>query len=149
MWLAKQQKRPPEEAPGCVGQVTLAGDTPAVELDSERRSLTVFAPGGYRWRPMPGQKVLVLKADGQPCIAGVPSESGLLPGEVALNSAGGAAIKLDNQGNAAISGPTAVSGSLSVSGPLTVSGSITVGGTELTALIHAIAANVAASMIGG
>lgn len=143
MWLAKQQKKPPEDAPGCLGQVTLAGDAPAVELDSERRSLAVFAPGGYRWRPAPGQKVLVLKADGLPCIAGAPSEGGLLPGEVALNSAAGAEVKLDNQGKVSVSGP------LALSGPLTVSGSITVGGSELTALIRSIAADVAASMIGG
>lgn len=63
MWLAKQQKRETEEVLPAVGAVTIGGDAPAVELDSERRDLAVYAPGGYRWRPTPGQKVLVLKAD--------------------------------------------------------------------------------------
>lgn len=155
MWLAKQQKRPSAESAGSVGQVTLAGDAPAVELDSERRGLAVYAPGGYRWRPAPGQKVLVLKADGQPCVAGTPSEGGLQPGEVALNSAGGASVKLDNQGNVAVTGTLALTGALTATGALTLSGPaalagpVTVGGTELTALIRSIAAQVAASMMGG
>lgn len=131
MWLAKQQKRETEEVLSTVGAVTIGGDAPAVELDSERRDLAVYAPGGYRWRPKPGQKVLVLKADGEPCVAGTPSEGGLEPGEVALDSAGGAGVKLDNRGNVAITGR------------------LTVGGTELTRLIRSIAAEVVSDIMGG
>lgn len=120
MWLAKQQKRESEDIFSAVGEVTISGDTPAVELDSERRGLAVYAPGGYRWRPTQGQKVLVLKADGKPCVAGAPSEGGLEPGEVQLDSAGGATLKLDNQGN------------------INVAGSLVVDGTELTQLIRSI-----------
>lgn len=120
MWLAKQQKREIENVLSAVGAVTIGGDMPAVELDSERRDLVVYAPGGYRWRPAPGQKVLVLKADGQPCIAGTPAEGGLSPGEVELCSAGGARLKLDNSGN------------------ISVTGNLVVGGTGLTQLIRAV-----------
>lgn len=120
MWLAKQQKRETEEALSAVGKVTISGEAPAVELDSERRDLAVYGPGGYRWRPTEGQKVLVLKADGEPCVAGAPSEGGLEPGEVQLDSAGGAGLKLDNSGH------------------VSVTGSLFVGGTELTELIRSV-----------
>lgn len=132
MWLARQQKRAAAQVQGSVGRVTLGGEAPAVELDSERRGLEVYAPGGYRWRPTPGQKVLVLKADGAPCIAGTPAAGGLEPGEVELASAGGAKVRLDNQGGVTLSG-SASAGSLSV-------GALTVGGVELTALVRSIAA---------
>lgn len=149
MWLAKQQKRPAEEAPGEVGVVTLGGDTPAVELDSERRNLAVYAPGGYRWRPAPGQKVLVLKAGGEPCIAGTPSQGGLEPGEVELKSAAGSGLKLDGQGGATLNSSAGAVIKLDSQGNVAVTGRLSVGGTELTALVRSIAAQVAASMIGG
>ena len=131
MWLAKQQKRETEEVLPAVGAVTIGGDAPAVELDSERRDLVVYAPGGYRWRPARGQKVLVLKADGETCVAGAPSRAGLEPGEVALDSAGGAGLKLDNGGN------------------VSVTGNLVVGGTELTQLIRNIAVEAVSDMLGG
>lgn len=133
MWLAKQQKREAAPVQGSVGRVTLGGEAPAVELDSERRGLEVYAPGGYRWRPAPGQKVLVLKADGAPCIAGTPAAGGLEPGEVELESAGGAKVRLDNQGGVTLSGNAAAAS-------LSVAGTLTVGGVELTALVRSIAA---------
>lgn len=128
MWLAKQQKHETEDPPTAVGTVTIGGDTPAVELDSERRDLAVYAPGGYRWRPAPGQKVLVLKADGRPCVAGMPSQGGLEPGEVELDSAGGAKLKLDNSGN------------------VSVTGTLVVEGTELTQLIRSIVFEILAEL---
>lgn len=137
MWLAKQQKREVTGPEGSVGEVTIAGEAPSVELDSERRELTVFAPGGYRWRPTEGQKVLVLKADGEYRVAGAESGGGLEPGEVALDSAGGAFIRLDNQGGVALG-----------SG-VTVSGPLYVDGEELTQLIQRIAGETAAALLGG
>lgn len=116
MWLAKQQKRGETQETGGVGKVTLAGETPAVELESERRGLSVYAPGGYRWRPALGQKVLVLKADGDPCVVGAPSAGGLEPGEVALDSSGGAGVRLDNQGRVTLGRDAAVTGTLYVGG---------------------------------
>lgn len=134
MWLAEQQKREAAQQAGSVGEVTLSGEALAVELDSERRGLTVYAPGGYRWRPAVGQKVLVLKADGEPCVVGAPSAGGLEPGEVALESGGGASLRLSNGGTVTLGKNAAVTGSLYV------------GGVELGALIRTIAAQVVAEM---
>lgn len=137
MWLAEQQKREAAQQAGAVGEVTLSGETPAVELESERRGLRVYAPGGYRWRPTVGQKVLVLKADGEPCVVGAPSAGGLEPGEVALESGGGASLLLSNQGTVTLGQNVAVMGTLCV------------GGVELNTLIRTIAAQVAAQMLRG
>lgn len=135
MWLAQQQKREAPQEAGSVGQVTLPGELTAVELDTERRGLSVYAPGGYRWRPALGQKVLVLKADGEPCVVGVPAPGGLEPGEVKLESVGGAGLLLTNQGTVVL-GPRAE-----------VSGALYVGGVELSQLIQTIAAQAAAQAI--
>lgn len=135
MWMAKQHKREAEDWCPAVGRVTLSGAKPAVELDSERRELAVYAPGGYRWRPAVGEQVLVLKTEDGPCVTGMPVAGELLPGEVEMTSKGGAAIKLDSMGRVALTGDTSLSGSL------------TVDGTELTQLIRSIARDVAAAMI--
>lgn len=137
MWLAEQQKREAVQQAGTVGEVTLSGEAPAVELDSERRGLSVYAPGGYRWRPAVGQKVLVLKADGEPCVVGAPAAGGLEPGEVALESGGGASLLLSNQGTVTLGGNAAVTGTFHV------------GGVELNELIRTIAAQVVAEMQEG
>lgn len=137
MWLARQQKRENVQAAGSVGEVTIGGDAPAVELDSERRGLAVYAPGGYRWRPAPGQKVLVLKADGEPCVVGAESQGGLAPGEVLLESAGGASVRLDGAGTVTLGANAAVTGQLYV------------GGIELTELVKAEAEKAVAKAMGG
>ncbi len=89
------------EAQAEAGTVTLGGDPAAVLLGGERRLLPVYAPGGYCWRPAPGDRVLVLKAGAEreePCIVGtVQPETGLAPGEVRL-SGGSAAVKLGRDG---------------------------------------------------
>jgi len=89
------------EAQAEAGTVTLGGDPAAVLLGGERRLLPVYAPGGYCWRPAPGDRVLVLKAGAEreePCIVGtVQPETGLTPGEVQL-SGGAAAVKLGQDG---------------------------------------------------
>ena len=72
MWLSGQGKRPAPQGEGQTGTVTISGDDLAVQLDSERRNLEVYAPGGYRWTPKVGQRVLVLKNRGEdPCVIGV------------------------------------------------------------------------------
>lgn len=50
-----------QESAAEVGVVTLGGDPAGVSLGGERRWLSVYGPGGYAWRPMAGDKVLVLK----------------------------------------------------------------------------------------
>ena len=72
MWLSGQQKRPALSGEAATGTVTIAGDGLAVQLESERRNLELYAPGGYHWTPRVGQRVLVLKNQGEdPCVIGV------------------------------------------------------------------------------
>lgn len=72
MWLSGQQKRPNQFGEGATGTVTISGDGLAVQLESERRNLELYTPGGYQWTPKVGQRVLVLKNQGEnPCVVGV------------------------------------------------------------------------------
>ena len=108
MWISRQgMSRDGRQEAARVGVVSLPGDPAAVLLDGERRQVPVFAPGGYQWQPMRGERVLVVKAgpDGeQPCAAGVR-------GEVVLYSGGGAAsIRIRNDGVISMSGTVFVNG---------------------------------------
>lgn len=72
MWLSEQQKRPVSRGEGQTGVVTMAGEDLAVRLDSEVRAPEIYGPAGYHWRPGVGDRVLVIKGEGQrPCVAGV------------------------------------------------------------------------------
>ena len=66
-------------------------------LESERRGLELYAPAGYRWTPKVGQRVLVIRGQGEiPCVVGarsdsdVPDQVGIEAGTLALagNSVG-------------------------------------------------------------
>lgn len=118
MWLGKQQRREHLSGEGRVGRVTIGGAHPAVELACERRSLEVYAPGGYRWTPRPGQKVLVIEGQGErPCVVGlrqgeqlpeevtVESENG---GQLCLTAAGGSLSgeNVELKGNVLVNGET-------------------------------------------
>lgn len=117
MWLSKQQKKSPASQAGDVGEVTLTGHTLGVELDSERRGMAVYAPGGYCWKPALGQRVLVLKAGEEPCVLAVPVEAGeLAPGEVALSGPAGARVKLNADGSVTLGPRVQVEGSLYLDG---------------------------------
>lgn len=71
MWLSGQQKRPVDPGEGQTGIVTMSGGEMAVLLDSERRGLQIYGPGGYTWTPRVGQRVLVIQGQGEiPCVAG-------------------------------------------------------------------------------
>ena len=95
MWLSRQQKRPHQAGEGQVGRVTIGGDHVAVLLDSERRGLEVYGPGGYRWKPGAGQRALVIQGRGEiPCIAGVRTDQAA-PEQVTVESAGGGKLALD------------------------------------------------------
>ena len=66
MWISEQNRRLRAEEPAAqLGRVTLGGDPAAVDLGGERRQLAVYAPGGYAWRPAPGDRVLVLTEEGK------------------------------------------------------------------------------------
>lgn len=112
MWLSSRARaRHGPEDVAEVGRVTLEGDPAGVYLSSERRSLPLFGPGGYFWRPTKDQEVLVLKTgrDGEsPCIVGARcGDPGVVlsPGEALItNGAQTAAVWLRDDGSVEISG---------------------------------------------
>lgn len=114
MWLSSQRRTGEESRTADMGRVTLGGDPAGVYLDGERRDLPVFGPGGYCWRPAPGQQVLVLK--GGPagklcCVAGAEQEeTDLAPGEVAVTAPGGAAVRLGADGSVDLIGTVKING---------------------------------------
>ena len=117
MWLSRQGRgNGNAEAGAELGTVTLAGDRPSVYLSGERRDLPLMGPGGYLWRPAPGQRVLVIKAGDQGeelCIAGVETETaaGLDPGEILLLGPGGnTAVRLGADGRVSITGRVSING---------------------------------------
>lgn len=72
MWLGEQHKRPVPSGEGQTGVVVMAGDQLAVRLDSELRDPFICAPAGYRWTPSVGDRVLVIRGEGErPCVVGV------------------------------------------------------------------------------
>lgn len=86
MWLSGQQKRPAEQGEGQVGVITMSGGETAALLDCERRGLQVYAPGGYRWTPKVGQRVLVIQGRGEiPCVVGA-RQDGDVPNAVAVEA---------------------------------------------------------------
>ena len=88
MWSwERERRRQAAEEEAQLGVVTLSGTVTAANLGGERRGLTLCAPGGLRWRPREGARVLVLKTEAgeEPCVLGTVEESdGLRPGELRL-----------------------------------------------------------------
>lgn len=98
MWLGKQQRRQTQAGESQVGKVTIGGEQAAVQLDSERRGLEVYAPGGYHWKPRPGQKVLVIEGRGEiPCVVGL-RQGEQLPEQVKIEAESGSSAILDASG---------------------------------------------------
>lgn len=115
MWTSDRgRKRPAQEPSADIGQVTLADEQLGVYLEGERRWVRLYAPGGYSWRPAPGEQVLVLKAGGEgeiPCIVGTRQQETLKPGEVAITSGDGrAGIRLRQKGELELDGSVYVQG---------------------------------------
>lgn len=115
MWLAQQQRRKRRDGGAQMGTVTLDGDPAGVYLDGERRNLPIFGPGGYIWRPMRGDQVLVLKtgAEGEaPCVAGARcfGSDELEAGEVMIYGGGGCSIRLRMDGTIFMTGQLLVDG---------------------------------------
>lgn len=113
MFLAKREGEARRGAAALTGPVTLPGDPAGAWIEGERRTLAVYAPGGYHWAPGLGDEVLVLKTGERgemPCALGVPAKSGALqPGEV-LITAGEAAIRLKPDGRVDVTGTLTVNG---------------------------------------
>lgn len=115
MWLARQVSLADREFTADItsGRVSIAGGTPAVELIGEQRELELASPGGYFWKPQAEQQALVLRMDdGGRLAAGILSEApaDLAPGEICLSSAGGAEIRLRNDGSVQITGTLYING---------------------------------------
>lgn len=114
MWLGKPETRQEGKQTAQVGWVTLGGDPAGVYLDGERRSLPVYSPGGYCWRPTSDQQVLVVKAgaDGEePCLIGATQEvSNLGEGEIVIRSAKGAEIWFKSDGSLDLVGNVLING---------------------------------------
>ena len=116
MWLSRQQKRETEERAVATGPVTISGERVSVELDSERRDLIIYGPGGYRWRPKTGEQVLVVRTDEGLCVVGTPCTCGLDAGEAGLAAPGGAEVTVKRDGHVLLSGAVEVNGELRVQG---------------------------------
>ena len=136
MWLSRQQKRESEERVTASGPVTISGERVSVELESERRGLTVYGPGGYRWRPAAGEQVLVIRTEDGLCVVGTPCGTGVETGEAGLVAQGGAAVTVKRDGRVLLSGAVEVDGALRVQQE------------PLEDLIRRIAAEVAGAMPG-
>lgn len=136
MWLSRQQKQEKEEQAAASGLVTISGEKVAVEVDSERRGLSVYAPGGYHWRPAAGEQVLVVRTEDGLCVVGTPCVSDLDEGEVGLAGPDGAEVSLKRDGRVILTGDVKVDGSLRL------------GNETLEELVRRIAAEVAGSMLG-
>lgn len=109
MWLSGQQKRPADNGEGQTGTVTMNGSELAVMLESERRGLEIYTPAGYRWTPKVGQRVLVIKGQGEiPCVIGVKKDDDV-PDQVGivakvLNVSGDSGVRITTRGSATVRG---------------------------------------------
>lgn len=127
MWLGRQQKRPHWAGEGQVGKVTIGGERAAVLLDSERRGLEVYSPGGYRWTPRADQKVLVIQGQGEiPCVVGL-RQGETPPERVTIEADGGGELEL-------------------AEGRIDLNGAVYVNGEPLEELIARIVMMILASM---
>lgn len=85
MWLSKQHKQPARSGQGLTGPVVVAGDSLTVRVDSEVSAPELYGPAGYRWTPGAGDRVLVIKGEGErPCVVGV--KQGGSPDSVTLEA---------------------------------------------------------------
>jgi hypothetical protein len=120
MWLSERNKNTDTDNGTQICTATIGGESVGVYAGGERRGLTVCAPGGYRWRPKAGDKLLVIKcAHGEEIVAGVPisgSTGSMKNGEVCIESEGGATLYLKNDGSIVIKGDVNVEGALKVNG---------------------------------
>lgn len=134
MWLSRQQKRLHQAGEGQVGRVTIGGEQAAVLLDSERRGLEVYSPGGYRWTPQAGQKVLVIQGQGEiPCVVGL-RQGETPPEQVTVEADGGGQMKLNGE-NAELAGEK-----------IDLNGAVYVNGQTLEELIAEIVIMILGSM---
>ena len=138
MWLSGQQKRPADRGEGQTGIVTMGGSETAVQLDSERRGLEVYAPAGYHWTPEVDQQVLVIQGQGEiPCIVGVRQDSAR-PSSVGISAknmnVSGQSVSVRAEGGTVVAGQ-----SVDLRGKVLINGE----------LLEDVIARIAMSLFGG
>ena len=102
MWLTKKRKT--DNNGFLTGNVSISGEKCAVMGFSEHRNAAVLAPGGYIWKPVRGDDVLVFKGGNTNVLGKFCDSSDIEAGEVCIRSKGGAEIRLSNDGNIYIKG---------------------------------------------
>lgn len=117
MWLLRKltQHEKQNTASAETGAVTIDSGEVAVFSSGEDRDVRIAAPGGFFWRPISGEKVLVIKGGTfaeEPFIVGAVQEDEALPaGEIRIAPAkGGAEILLHNDGRVDINGELFING---------------------------------------
>lgn len=96
MWLSRKltQHEKQNTASAETGAVTIDSGEVAVFSSGEDRDVRIAAPGGFFWRPISGEKVLVIKGGTfaeEPFIVGAVQEDEALPaGEIRIAPAKGA-----------------------------------------------------------
>lgn len=127
MWLSEHMKFSGnlERSVAETGVVSLGGASIAVVTQGERRKLSMALPGGFRWRPALGQRVLVLtSSEGEAIVVGaVPEEDGAVEaGELEIHGEN-CAICLKKSGDVLISGRSIkLTGGVDIVGGLSVDG---------------------------
>lgn len=91
------------------GQISLAGEAPAVITDGQLTKVRVLSPGGYAWQPALGDGVLVSALEDPVILGKLQSPAELLPGEVRLY-AGKAGISLRPDGSIHLTGEVFING---------------------------------------
>ena len=116
------------------GFVTIGGEKAAVFTDCEYRELPLFSPGGYVWRPSPGQNILVVKTgDEGYSILGAENGDGprnMANGEVYIKSKS-ASVYLKNNGNIIVDGDVYVMGDVDITGRVDISGELYLNGNPV------------------
>lgn len=112
MWLAKHSVTQEGEAvPQAAKVICATSGEKFLVGESEYRNIPGCTPYGVYSRPIPQKEVLVLSTPRGEVYLGTIEESlleTLMPGEILLRSAGGASIKLCNDGKVLINGKEVV-----------------------------------------
>lgn len=118
MWIAERTRASTQRVGAERGTVTIGGGAAGVLSRGEAREVATAAPGGYAWRPVRGEQVLLVRGgeDGDACwvvgsLGGAAKQETLADGEVCLFSGGGASITLRKDGRVEITGTVYVNGS--------------------------------------
>jgi hypothetical protein len=98
--------RAPEQATVAQASFSDSAGLGAVS-DFEARGIPVFGPRGRSYRPLEGDRLLIMRADGADvCVGCLSAARGVAAGELLLVSSGGARIHLKNNGDIELNGLT-------------------------------------------